>query len=125
MPLQLVLDDYERIDVPLDDAMLEAWKLQYDRSIAMCNSHALSARLASCVAACIAQCLDADLQLPTEKQIQFATAIARELNVSLPGDALRSRGAMHEFLNRFAEVFKARRIRRSQSADSGGVSESE
>jgi hypothetical protein len=117
MPLQLVLDEYDRIDVPLDDGMLEAWRLQFDRAAVTRNTYALSERLAACIAMNIAECLDWDLQLPTEKQVQFASAIARRLNVPLTGDALRYRGVMAEFINRFEATFRTQRIRRSRPGD--------
>lgn len=113
MPLQLVLDEYSRIDIPLADSTLAAWGLQFDRAARSRNTCPLAERLAACVAAGLEQCLDADLQPPTEKQIHYAQGIARELNVSLSGDALRYRGSMHEFLDRFEDAFKARQVRRS------------
>lgn len=114
MPLQLVLDEYDRIDIPLTDGVLEAWRLQFDRAARKRNTCALSERLAACFAAGLMDCLDWDLQPPTPKQMQFATAIARGLNVSLSGDALRYRGSMTEFLNRYADVFKTQVARRSR-----------
>ena len=112
MPLQLVLDEYDRIDVPLDDGTLEAWRLQFDRAAVYRNTYPLCERLAACVASSIVQCLDWDLQPPTDKQLRYATAIAKRLNVSLSGDALRYRGSMTEFLDRFAETYKQRGVRR-------------
>lgn len=111
MVLHLVFDDFDRICIPLDDGALEAWRLQLDRAIRAGSSSALCGRLASSVAASIEQCLDRDLQPPTENQVRYAMAIARELNVSLSGDALRYRGSMGEFLTRFSEVYKVRRSR--------------
>ena len=46
-----------------------------------------------------------------------ATMITHELNVTLSGDALRYKGSMAEFIDRFADVFKARRIRRSRPGE--------
>lgn len=114
MPLQLVLDEYDRIDLPIKDSLLEAWRLQFDRAAMTYNTVVLSERIATCVAEGLTQCLDWDLQPPTEKQLRYANVIARELNVSLSGDALRYRGSMTEFIDRFADVFKARRVRRSR-----------
>lgn len=114
MPLQLVLDEHDRIDLPLDDGMLEAWRLQLDRAFVASDAHVLRERLAACFAAGLLQCLDWDLQPPTEKQTQYAMDIARALNVAIPGEALRYRASMTEFLDRYADVFKAQRIRRSQ-----------
>ncbi|HET7562383.1 MAG TPA: hypothetical protein VFJ87_08405 [Rhodanobacteraceae bacterium] len=114
MPLQLVLDEYDRIDLPIKDSLLEAWRLQFDRAAVTYNTVVLSERVAICVAEGLTQCLDWDLQPPTEKQMRYATDIARELSVTLSGDALRYKGSMTEFIDRFADVFKARRVRRSR-----------
>jgi hypothetical protein len=114
MPLQLALDEYDRIDLPLDDATLEAWRLQFDRAAQTLNSQVLSDRLAARIVEGLWQCLDPDLRLPSGRQVQFATAVARGLNVALPGEALRYRASMDAFLDRYAEAFKARHIRRSQ-----------
>jgi hypothetical protein len=114
MMLQLVLDEYDRIDLPVTDSLLEAWRLQFDRAAITYNTVCLAERIATCVAEGLTKCLDWDLQPPTEKQLRYAEAISRELNVSLSGDALRYRGSMSEFLNRFTELFKARHIRRSR-----------
>lgn len=115
MPLQLVLDEYDRIDLPLEDSELEAWRLQFDRAAVTYSTVQLAHRVANCVADGLTQCLDWDLQPPSEKQLRYAQDIARELRVSLSGDALRYRGSMSEFINRFADVYKARNIRRSPS----------
>lgn len=117
MPLQLVLDEYDRIDLPITDSVLEAWRLQFDRAAITYNTTQLSERIAACVVDGLRQCLDWDMQPPTEKQVRYAQAISRELNVSLSGDALRYRGSMSEFLDRFGEAFKERRIRRSRPGE--------
>ena len=46
--------------------------------------------------------------------MRCATTITRELKVTLSGDALRYKGSMTEFIDRFGDVFKARRGRRSR-----------
>lgn len=117
MPLQLVLDEYDRIDLPIKDSLLEAWRLQFDRAVMTYNTVVLSERVATCVAERLTHCLDWDLQPPTEKQMRYATTIARELNMTISGDALRYKGSMTEFIDRFADVFKARRIRRSRPGE--------
>lgn len=117
MPVQLVLDEYDRIDLPLNEDTLEAWRLQLDRAASASDTHILCDRLAASFAASLVRCLDWDLQPPTEKQIQYATVIARGLNVTITGEVLRYRGSMGEFLDRYADVFKEQRIRRSQEED--------
>ena len=125
MPLQLVLDEYDRIDLPLADSVLEAWRLQFDRAAITRNTVVLAERVAGCVADGLTKCLDWDLQPPTEKQLRYAQAVARELKVSLSGDALRYRGTMTAFLDRFAETYKARRIRRSFPGEALNIPEEE
>lgn len=115
--IQLVLDEYDRIDLPIKESLLEAWRLQFDRAALARDTVPLSERIATCVAEGLTQCLDWDLQPPTEKQLRYATTIARELNVTLSGDALRYKGSMSEFIDRFADLFKAQRIRRSQPGE--------
>ena len=89
MPVQLVLDEYDRIDLPLNEGALEAWRLQLDRAASASDTHVLCDRLAASFAASLVRCLDWDLQPPTDKQIQYATVIARGLNVPIAGEVLR------------------------------------
>jgi hypothetical protein len=107
--MQLVLDDELGIPIPLEDDVREAWMAQAARAAACEGIDALRDRLASCLAKSIDECLDFDLKTPTEAQLRYATEIARHLGVPLPADALRFRGAMSDFIGRFAEQHKARR----------------
>jgi hypothetical protein len=111
MPLQLLLDDEEGIPIPLDDSVREAWQLQFDRAQLAGSTDALKMRLAYSFAASLVECLDADLKPPTEAQVQYATAITRELGLSLNAETLRYRGAMAEFINQYVDAFKERRRR--------------
>jgi len=107
--MQLVLNDEEVIPIPLDDFVQEAWVLQYKRASFQGGLEGFVERLATCFASSLAECLDPDLKLPTDAQLKYATAIARDLGVALPSEALRFRGAMTEFIDRFADVHKRRR----------------
>lgn len=109
MPMQLVLDDDSGIPIPLDDDVREAWILQFDRASACDGVDVLCDRLAECFAHSLAECLDPDLKPPTEPQVRYATDISRRLGVALPAEALRFRGAMAEFIERFAELHRNRR----------------
>jgi hypothetical protein len=64
-------------------------------------------RISNCIADSLGKCLDVDLQLPTASQVKYATDIARELGIALPSEALRYRGAAHEFIDRFRQAFGA------------------
>jgi hypothetical protein len=107
--MQLVLNDEEVVPIPLDDFVQEAWMLQYNRASFQGAMDGFMERLAACFASSLAECLDPDLKLPTESQLKYATVIARDLGVALPSEALRFRGAMGEFIDRFAEAHKRRR----------------
>lgn len=120
MALQLMIDADQGIPIPLDDLTKEAWTLQLGRAAAQGAMESLSVRLASCFATTLAECLDADLKPPTEAQLKYATAIARDLNVGLPSEALRFRGAMAEFLNRFADIHKQKRRDRTSTSEPSG-----
>jgi hypothetical protein len=109
MPLQLVVDDEGGIPIPLDDNVREAWVLQYDRASSSGGIDRFRERLAMCFASCLAECLDPDLKPPTEAQLRYATDIARQLGIPLPAEALRFRGAMAEFIDRFADTLRQKR----------------
>lgn len=97
------------ITVPLDIAVCEALRVQIAR-IQSDDSHMpqLTRRIAERMAVSILEVLDYDLKPPTPNQVSYALAIARDLNVNLPGEALLFRGAMSEFLDRFSDLFKQR-----------------
>lgn len=107
--MRLVLDEEGDIPIPLDDPIREAWILQYDRALHSGSIDSFRARLAQCFAVSLTECLDADLKPPTSAQVQYATDIARQLGIPLPPGALRFRGLMGEFIDRFAEVLRQKR----------------
>lgn len=109
MPMQLVFDDDSGIPIPLDDCIQEAWMLQCDRAFQSGGIDRFRERLAQCFATSLNECLDPDLKPPTEAQLKYATAIARGLGIPLPSEALRFRGPMAEFIDRFAETMRQRR----------------
>lgn len=111
MPLQLVLDNEGSISIPLDERVQEAWQLQFDRATHAGGAEGLRERLANCFASSLTECLDPDLKPPTDAQVRYATDITRELGLSLSAEVLRYRGAMAEFIDRYAEAFKDRRRR--------------
>ncbi len=112
MLVQLVFEDQWSIPVPMDDRLQEALGVQRERAYREESDLAFVERLSTCFANLLTECLDPDLQLPTDSQMKYATDIARELGVSLPADALRFRGAAHEFIDRFEDAFRTNRERR-------------
>jgi len=109
MPTQLILDDEYSIPFEVDNHVREVWAIQYSRSLQVGRLDQLAARLGAAFSSALAGCLDYDLQPPSDAKVQFATAISRQLGVALPAEALRFRGAMDEFLDRFADAYKKHR----------------
>lgn len=107
--MRLVLDEDGDIPIPLDDPIQEAWMLQYHRALHSGSIDTFRARLAQCFAVSLTECLDADLKPPTPAQVQYATDIARQLGIPLPPEALRFRGPMGEFIDRFSEALRQKR----------------
>lgn len=110
MGLRIADDDAGwEISIPLEIAVLEALKVQMAR-VQADDAHlpALCRQIGERMAISILEILDVDLKPPTEAQVRYALAIARDLNVSLPGEALLFRGAMSDFLNRYDSLFKHR-----------------
>ncbi|MDR6935734.1 hypothetical protein [Luteibacter sp. 3190] len=108
MALQITVSGEDSVTFTLDESISEAWVQQRIRRDSAAGRVDLTERLAMCLTASMLQCLDPDLMPPTPAQIIYATDIARELGVSLPFEALRSRGAMSDFIGRYVEVFRAR-----------------
>lgn len=109
MPVQLILDDDGGIPIPMDDCIQEAWVMQYERASHAGAVDGFRERLAHCFATSLIECLDPDLKPPTDAQVKYATDIARELGIPLPPEALRFRGSMAEFIDRFADAMRQKR----------------
>ena len=109
MLLQLVYEDQWVIPVPVDARVHEALDVQRERALRCEMDEVFTYQLSVCVANSLAAFLDPDLQLPTANQVKYTTDIARQLGISIPADALRYRGAAHEFIERFEEPFKVSR----------------
>ena len=107
MAMWLLDDDLATtLEIPVAGVTQEALRRQRLRLMTAGDHEAFRRRLVGGVVAGLEAALDHDLRSPTKHQIAFATAIARALGVSLPGDALRYRGAMGAFLDRYGGEFK-------------------
>lgn len=105
MGFRLVDDDSElSIELPFSTSTREAIGIQLERSAYMDGRHSFSERLART----LIELLDADLQPPSAAQLSYAAAISRGLDVALPSEVLKFKGAMFDFLDRYAPIFKAR-----------------
>jgi hypothetical protein len=96
------------IDVPIDEASGEAFLLQSLRESVVDFRERLLDRLAQQLPNILYESLDPGLQLPTERQMAFAIDISRVLGVAIPGDAMRYRDAMAEFIGQHVDLFRAR-----------------
>lgn len=109
MALRLLDEDTEfSLEIPTDSTLSEAISLQMARLTEVAQRDDFRTRFSQILLSALGNSLDPDLQGPSEAQIKYGLAISKELGVSLPSDALRYRGAMHEFISRHVELFKAR-----------------
>ena len=105
MALRLVDDDLDvSLDLPLDEVTREALGIQMQRCATSQTRRVFELRLVER----LAELVDMDLQPPTAKQLAYAINIAKALDVSIPGEAFRFRGAMSDFLARFSPLYKER-----------------
>ena len=113
MPLTLVYEDLWSIDLKLDETLSHALDANHCRAVEDQQEENFRIKLSSCVANAISGFLDLDLQLPSARQVKYATDIARELGIDVPAEALRYQGVCKDFIDRFVESFKAKRAGRS------------
>ncbi len=105
MGLRLVDDDLDMsFNIPLAPDERQALSVQLQRACGDTERLQFEVRLCQQ----IRELIDADLRPPTARQIAFALSIAKTLDIALPGEALRHKGAMFDFLNRHASAFKSR-----------------
>ena len=105
MGLRLVYDDLDlSLDLPGVPAITEAIGMQIERCLVPGGASGFAWRLIGE----LTNMLDTDLQPPSPQQMTIATLLAKTLNVSLPGEALRYRGCMTEFLDRYQPMLDIR-----------------
>jgi len=109
MALRLLDDDSEfSLEIPADSVLSEAIYLQLRRMSEATQQDQYMVRLSQILVNALGSSLDNDLQAPTAAQVKYGLDISRVLGISLPAEALRYRGAMHEFISRHVDLFKAR-----------------
>lgn len=105
-------DGLWEIELPVDGAVAESLRVQMARLGHESQRYQTTVeRIAATFSRSVVEVLDPDLRPPTDAQVSFALAIAKELNVNLPGEALIFRCAMGEFLDRYSTLFYSRRNR--------------
>ena len=110
--LKLVFEgdsDHEAaVELPLGERVAVAWHLQLQRVARSLDPPSDLERLREGASVSLLECLDWDFQPPTDRQLRFADAIAKEFKLTLTDDVIRYRGAMSVFLDRFAGDFRER-----------------
>lgn len=117
--MRLILRDDtldEQVTVTLSPEANEALRIQRSRCQSDTAESVWKERLRTSMENALLASLDWDIRPPTKAQVQYAIAIAKALRVGLPGEALQHQGAMREFLDRHADVFKAMNQRPSLGA---------
>lgn len=105
MGLRLVDDDLDMsFEIPLAADARQALSLQLQRAVHASSRPFFEVRLCQH----LQELIDDDLRPPSARQVAFAISIAKALGVALPGEALRHRGSMFEFLDRYAPQFSQR-----------------
>lgn len=69
----------------------------------------LRANLSARVADAITAVIESRANPPSDKQLKYAVAIARELSLQLPAEVLQHKEAMAEFLSRHADTYRRRK----------------
>lgn len=109
MTVQIVYGDHDLV-LPLAlDAMAE------ERLAELMGEYEpndpIRAALARSITDAICALLNCPINPPSEKQVKYAIAIARELSLAVPPEVLQSREAMGRFLTAHAQTYRRRRGR--------------
>jgi hypothetical protein len=109
MHLSLIDDDREWvIEIPIDGTTRMALLLQHLRESEPLFRERFLYRLGLNIPTLVWESLDIGLHPPTQRQIAFALDIARTLGLPIPGDALRYREYMGDFIE--SHVMKYRQV---------------
>lgn len=107
MPFFLIEPDLDlSIELPMPGQIERVFQLQWERLANPGVRDAFVQRLSQGLSTVLPDLLDWDLRPPSEKQLAYATALSRKLNVRIPPDALQFRGCMHDFLDKYASLAK-------------------
>ncbi len=93
----------EELYIPLSREVGDALVIQWERCQSPDKYEAWIKRLRAAMQPAVSGALDADLRPPTSAQVNHAIAIARQIGVDIPSEALRSRSRMQQFLKQFAD----------------------
>lgn len=110
MSFELVFGDREiLLPLPFDEHIEERLIELIRRAECYVPPDQARADLANRIAEGIAMVVAGTELPPTEKQVKYAVAIARELSLQIPAQVLQFRDAMTTFLGRHAEEYRKRK----------------
>ena len=114
MSFQLVFGDHQlaldlAFEVHIEDQLVNLISRAEPKSIARTE---LARRVTDCITALI----ECNVVPPTDKQVKYAIAIARELSLELRPEVLQFRDAMTAFLGAHAETYRRRKGSLAQEA---------
>jgi len=105
MALRLVDDD---LDVSFEILLAEEARHALSVQLQRASNGAARPEFEAKLKQHLQELLDADLRPPSARQIAYALEITKALDIALPGEALRHKGSMFDFLDRYAPLFKQR-----------------
>ena len=110
MPFQLVYGDHElSLRIPFESHVEDRLVELLERSDPDDTNSRTRNELAGRIAEAIGVMLTDNVLPPTDKQVKYAVAIARELGLQLAPEVLRSREAMTSFLGAHADTYRRRK----------------
>lgn len=94
------------VDLEVGPDVIQALASAIERSDRLHGADDYRRRLAQAITEAVGKTLPWELQPPSSAQMSFAASISRRLKVEIPVDAVRFRGAMHEFISAHAELME-------------------
>ena len=91
------------VELDVGSEVTQAVVFALERSDRLHGADEYRRKLAHAISEAISRTLPWELQPPSAAQLSFAALISKRLQVEIPMDAARFRGAMHEFISTHAE----------------------
>lgn len=110
MSFQLVYGDHElalplQFELHVEDQLVQLLAAYASREADNSVRSELSARVVDAISAMV----EHKVVPPTDKQLKYAVAIARELSLQLPPEVLQYQDAMRQFLTEHADTYRRRK----------------
>ena len=114
------------LDLDVGTDVIQALASAIERSDRLHGADEYRRKLAQAITEAVGKTLPWELQPPSSAQLSFAASISRRLQVEIPVNATRFRGAMHEFISAHAELmegdgYPSRKTASGNEADRGSA----